>query len=65
MVRSGLPPSRVVKIIWTLSAIMSITAFVLYNNKPWVMLLIFCIVIALIGIFIENLRIIKTRALRK
>ena len=65
MVRSGLPPSRVVKIIWTLSAIMSITAFVLYNNKPWVMLLIFCIVIALIGIFIENLRIIKARATRK
>ncbi len=65
MVRSGLPPSRVVKIIWVLSALMSMIAFVLYNNEAWVMLLILCIVVTSIGIFIENLRIIKTRALRK
>lgn len=65
MVRSGLPPGRVVKIIWILSALMSMVAFVLYNNEAWVMLLILCIVVASIGIFIENLRIIKANRIKK
>lgn len=65
MIRSGLPPKRVVKIIWMLSFLMSLLAFVLYNNDAWVMLLILCIVVATIGMFIENLRIIRARATRK
>ena len=65
MVRSGLPPKRVVKIIWVLSALMSMTAFVLYNSKAWVMLLILCIVVTSIGVFIENLKIIKGNRIKK
>jgi UDP-GlcNAc:undecaprenyl-phosphate GlcNAc-1-phosphate transferase len=65
MVRSGLPPNRVVKIIWILSALMSMTAFVLYNNEAWAMLLILCIVVASIGIFIENLKIIKANRIKR
>ena len=65
MVRSGLPPNRVVKIIWILSALMSMIAFVLYNNEAWAMLLILCIVVASIGVFIENLKIIKANRIKR
>jgi UDP-GlcNAc:undecaprenyl-phosphate GlcNAc-1-phosphate transferase len=65
MIRSGIPLNRVVKSIWVLSALMSITAFGLYNLKEWIMLLIFCIVAVLIGLFIENLRIIKAIPARR
>ncbi len=65
MIRSGIPLKRVVKIIWILSALMSSLAFVLYKFDSWVMLLVFCIVFASIGVFIENLRIIKMTTTRK
>ncbi len=65
MVRSGLPPNRVVKIIWVLSALMSMTAFVLYKDDAWVMLLILCIVVTSIGVFIENLKIIKANRIKR
>lgn len=60
MLRSNLHPKRVVKIIWVLSALMASLAFVLYNQEAWVMLLVLCIIVASIGVFIENLKIIKT-----
>ena len=65
MIRSGIPLSRVVQTIWVLSALMSLLAFVLYKSESWMILLVFCIVSTLIGVFIENLRIIKSRAMRK
>jgi UDP-GlcNAc:undecaprenyl-phosphate GlcNAc-1-phosphate transferase len=65
MIRSGIPQKRVVKIIWTLSSLMSSLAFVLYKQDSWLMLLIFCIIIASIGLFIENLQIIKSHTARK
>ena len=65
MIRSGIPLNRVVQTIWILSALMSFLAFVLYKNDSWVILLVLCIVVTLIGVFIENLRIIKAMATRK
>ncbi len=65
MIRSGIPQNRVVKIIWILSSLMTSLAFVLFQYDSWLMLLILCIVIASIGVFIENLRIIKLSANRK
>lgn len=59
MKRSGIPLNRVVKTIWILSALMSSIAFILYDYDGWMMLLIYCIAIALIGVFIENLKILK------
>lgn len=64
MIRSGMPLNRVVKTIWLLSALMSFLAFVLYNSPSWLILLVLCIVFTLIGIFIENLQIIKARSSR-
>ncbi len=61
MMRSGIYPTRVVKIIWILSLLLSLLAFVLHNYESWLMLLVLLIFIALLGIFIENLRILKTR----
>lgn len=65
MIRSGIPLNRVVKTIWMLSALMSFLAFVLYKSESWLLLLVLCIVFAFIGIFIENLHIIKARVSRK
>ncbi|GBD97956.1 MAG TPA: undecaprenyl/decaprenyl-phosphate alpha-N-acetylglucosaminyl 1-phosphate transferase [Nitrospirae bacterium] len=65
MIRSGIPQGRVVRIIWILSSLMSFFAFVLFNFDSWLMLLVLCIVVASIGNFIENLRIIKLSATRK
>ncbi len=65
MIRSGIPLKRVVKIIWILSALMSSLAFVLFKFDAWLMLLVFCIVFASIGVFIENLRIIRMTTTRK
>lgn len=65
MLRSGTPQRRVVKSIWILSSLMSGLAYVLFNYDSWIMLLVLCIVIASIGIFIENLRIIKLRTTRQ
>jgi UDP-GlcNAc:undecaprenyl-phosphate GlcNAc-1-phosphate transferase len=65
MIRSGITHHRVVRIIWVLSALMSSLAFVLFKYDSWLMLLVFCIVIASIGVFIENLRIIKSSTTRK
>jgi UDP-GlcNAc:undecaprenyl-phosphate GlcNAc-1-phosphate transferase len=65
MMRSGIHPTRVVKIIWTLSCLMSLLAFVLFGNESWVMMLVFCIFIASMGIFIENLKILRSRRPRK
>jgi UDP-GlcNAc:undecaprenyl-phosphate GlcNAc-1-phosphate transferase len=64
MKRSGIPLNRVVKTIWILSALMSLTAFILYPYDGWLMLLIFCIAVALIGVFIENLKILRAGTTR-
>ncbi len=60
MKRSGITLNRVVKTIWVLSALMSCIAFILYTYDGWLMLVIFCISIALIGVFIENLKILRS-----
>ena len=65
MIRSGIPLNRVVQTIWMLSALMSFLAFVLYKNDSWLILLVLCIVTAFIGVFIQNLRIIKANRVKK
>ena len=61
MIRSGIQPTRVVKIIWILSLLLSLLAFALYNYESWSMLLVLLIFITLLGILIENLRILKIK----
>jgi UDP-GlcNAc:undecaprenyl-phosphate GlcNAc-1-phosphate transferase len=65
MMRSGVPLNRVVQKCWLLSALMASMAFVLHSFQSSIMLLVFCIILGLIGIFIQNLRIIKTTSTRK
>jgi len=65
IIRSGVSRSRAVMTMWILSALMSCLAFVLFRYDSWLMLLVLCIVIASIGVFIENLRIVKLSAARK
>lgn len=65
MIRSGIPLSRVVKTIWLLAAFMSFLAFALNTSESWLMFIIFVITAAFIGVFIENLRIIKISASKK
>ncbi len=65
MIRSGIPLYRVVKIMWLLTALMSTLAFVLYSFDEWLLLLILCIVMALTGIFIESLPIIRISSRRR
>lgn len=65
MIRSGIPVNRVVKTIWLLSVLMSSLAFGLHSLDGWLMLLIFCFVSAFIGIFISNLRVIRSTNSRK
>jgi UDP-GlcNAc:undecaprenyl-phosphate GlcNAc-1-phosphate transferase len=64
MMRSGIRQKRVVKIVWILSALMSALAFAFYRVDEWVMLLIFFIIIVALGVFIRNLRIIRSMTLR-
>jgi len=59
MSRSGIPPTRVVKIIWALSCLMSLLASLLHKYDSWLMLLVFFDVAVLMGVLIENLRILK------
>jgi UDP-GlcNAc:undecaprenyl-phosphate GlcNAc-1-phosphate transferase len=65
MIRSGIPLNRVVKTIWILSALMSFIACTLVTLDGWGLLLIYCISMALIGVFIENLKILKTNTVRR
>jgi len=65
MVRSGIPKRRAVMTIWILSGLMSSLAFVLFRYDSRLMLMVVCIFISSIGVFIENLRIIKTYSERK
>ncbi len=65
MVRSGTPQHRVVESIWILCSLLSGLAYVLFQYESWVMLLVLCIVLASVGIFIENLRIIKLSTTRQ
>ena len=65
MIRSGMPQKRAVKILWLLSSIMSLLAFLLFKYDSWLMLLVFFIAGISIGIFIENLRIIRLSAIKK
>jgi len=60
MMRSGIHPNHVVKVIWLFSALMSVLAFVLYRFEGWVMLLVYFIFSAFLGIYVENLGIIKS-----
>ncbi|MEW6600771.1 MAG: MraY family glycosyltransferase [Nitrospirota bacterium] len=64
MMRSGIKQKRVVKIVWVLTAIMSSIAFALYKFDSWVMLLVFCLIIVMMGMFIKNLRIIRSISMR-
>ena len=64
MMRSGIRQKRVVQIVWVLSALMSILAFVFDRVEEWVMMLIFCIIIVMLGVFIRNLRIIRAMTVR-
>jgi UDP-GlcNAc:undecaprenyl-phosphate GlcNAc-1-phosphate transferase len=64
MMRSGIPPKRVVKVIWLLSCLMSLLAFVLHVYPAWLMLVVFFIVVTLIGVFIENLRVMRLKGKR-
>ncbi|UCD34281.1 MAG: undecaprenyl/decaprenyl-phosphate alpha-N-acetylglucosaminyl 1-phosphate transferase, partial [Nitrospiraceae bacterium] len=59
MVRSGIPQKRVVFILWLLCALMASLSFVLYRFEAWIMVCIFAIVIAIIMVFIDNLKIVK------
>lgn len=65
MMRSGVHPNQVVKVIWGFSALMSVLSFVLYRFEAWAMLLVYCIFAAFLGLFVENLTIIKTNKSRK
>ena len=65
MMRSGIPKTRVVKSIWLLSALMAMLSFVLFMLNSWIMLLVFCIFVASMGVFIQNLGIIKSSSSRK
>jgi len=65
MSRSGIPLNRVVKSIWLLTAFMASLAFVLHENETSVLLLIFCIISGFMGIFIQNLRILKNFSAKK
>ena len=65
MARSGISQTRVVKSIWILSVLMSSLSFVLFRLNSWIMLLVFFIFVISMGVFIENLRIIKSSASRK
>lgn len=65
MMRSGIHPNHVVKVIWIFSALMSMLAFVLSRFEAWAMLLIYCIFAAFLGLFVENLTIIKANKNRK
>ncbi|RJQ17466.1 MAG: undecaprenyl/decaprenyl-phosphate alpha-N-acetylglucosaminyl 1-phosphate transferase [Nitrospiraceae bacterium] len=65
MIRSGIAPGRVVKTYWLFSALLSLLAFALYTLNSWVMFLVLCILMSFVGVFIENLRIIKLSAARK
>ena len=59
MHRSGTQTTHVAKRIWALSCVMSFLAFALYSFDSWLMLLIYADVAVLMGIFIENLGILK------
>lgn len=61
MLRSGIPSNNVVKTIWILSALMSLLAFTLREYDSWLLLIVLLIVIFCIGVFIENLRIVRLR----
>jgi UDP-GlcNAc:undecaprenyl-phosphate GlcNAc-1-phosphate transferase len=65
MMRSGIDPNHVVKVIWIFSALMSILAFVIHQLEAWAMLLVYSIFAAFIGMFVENLQIIKSNKNRK
>lgn len=64
MMRSGIRQDRVVKIVWILSALMSLFAFALYRIDSRVMLLVFCVIIVMMGVFVRNLRIIRKMTVR-
>jgi UDP-GlcNAc:undecaprenyl-phosphate GlcNAc-1-phosphate transferase len=65
MLRSGMPPNRVVITIWIISSLASLLAFLLFTYDSWITLAVFCIVCMSIGIFINNLRILKLRTAGK
>lgn len=61
LLRSGTPPTRVVKIIWAMSFFLSLLAFLLRNQDSWLMLIIYADIAVVMGILIESLKIAKTR----
>lgn len=65
MMRSGIHPNHAVKIIWVLSALMSALAFVLYRFDEWIILVVYLIFITFIGVYVENLSIIRLNKSKK
>jgi UDP-GlcNAc:undecaprenyl-phosphate GlcNAc-1-phosphate transferase len=65
MMRSGIHPNHVVKVIWILSALMSVLAFVLYRIDGCIMLVVYFVFIASIGVYVENLSIIRSNKSKK
>lgn len=65
MIRSGVHPNHVVKVMWLLSSLMSVLSFVLYRFEHWVMLLIYIIFASFLGIYVENLSIIRLNKSKK
>lgn len=64
LIRSGLSANNVVKIIWILSALISITAVSLREKEAWVILLVFSGFVLFSMVFIRELKIIKLRRKR-
>ncbi|MBI4697421.1 MAG: undecaprenyl/decaprenyl-phosphate alpha-N-acetylglucosaminyl 1-phosphate transferase [Nitrospirae bacterium] len=60
MVRSDLRSRSVVKRIWLLSLLMSLLAFSLRGYDEWIMFSAFIAASVFIGIYIENLKILKS-----
>lgn len=65
MMRSGIHPNHVVKTIWVVSASMSVLAFALYGLDGWIMMLVYGAFITLLGVYVENLGIIKLNRTKK
>jgi len=65
MMRSGIRPNHVVKVMWILSSLMSVLAFVLYRFEAWLTLLIYIIFVSFLGIYVENLSIIRLNKSKK
>jgi len=65
MMRSGIHPNHVVKVIWIFSALMSILSFVLCRFDAWIMLFVYIIFVSFLGIYVKNLSILRLNKSKK